>query len=87
MKLERAGSESASRSRATRAAAPSASVGAAPATLKLNMRDDAEDGTTLPAGQEIELLDCAGDWAWITCGPEGPSGYVRLGQLAPVIDA
>ena len=62
-------------------------VGAAPATLKLNMRDDAEDGTTLPAGQEIELLDCAGDWAWITCGPEGPSGYVRLGQLAPVIDA
>ena len=62
-------------------------VGAAPATLKLNMRDDAEDGTTLPAGLEIELLDCAGDWAWITCGPEGPSGYVRLGQLAPVIDA
>ena len=55
--------------------------------LKLNMRDDAEDGTTLPAGQAIELLDCAGDWAWITCGPEGPSGYVRLGQLAPVIDA
>ncbi len=57
-------------------------VGNAPANLKLAMRDDAEDGATLDAGQEIELLDCAGDWAWIACGPEGPSGYVRLGELA-----
>ena len=58
-------------------------IGDAAATLKLAMRDDAETGTTLAAGQEIELLDCAGDWAWIACGPQGPSGYVRLGQLAP----
>ncbi|MFT4893222.1 MAG: hypothetical protein ACI8QU_000004 [Devosia litorisediminis] len=58
-------------------------IGSAPATLKLTMRDDADDGATLAAGEEIELLDCAGDWAWIACGPEGPSGYVRLGMLAP----
>ena len=57
-------------------------VGNAPATLKLAMRDDADEGATLDAGQQVELLDCAGDWAWIACGPEGPSGYVRLGMLA-----
>jgi hypothetical protein len=55
----------------------------APAALKLAMRDDAEDGATLAAGEPVELLDIAGDWAWITRGPEGPSGYVRLGALAP----
>lgn len=58
-------------------------IGSDNTTLKLAMRDDAEDGATLDAGQQIELLDCAGDWAWIACGPEGPSGYVRLGALAP----
>lgn len=52
-------------------------------TLKLNMRDDAEEGAKLEAGTTVELLDVAGDWAWITRGPEGPSGYVRLGTLAP----
>nr|WP_247712141.1 hypothetical protein [Qipengyuania qiaonensis] len=57
-------------------------IGDTAATLKLAMRDDAGNGTTLDAGQEIELLDCAGDWAWIACGPAGPSGYVRLGMLA-----
>ena len=62
-------------------------IGDAPATLKLSMRDDAEPGATLDAGQEVELLDCAGDWAWIACGPEGPSGYLRLGALAPASDA
>ena len=62
-------------------------IGDAPATLKLNMRDDAEEGVVLDAGQPVELLDCAGDWAWIACGPEGPSGYVRLGKLAAASDA
>ena len=62
-------------------------IGDAPATLKLTMRDDGEDGATLDAGQAIELLDCAGDWAWISCGPQGPSGYVRLGMLGPASDA
>ena len=49
--------------------------------LKLAMRDDADDGATLRAGEPVELLDCAGDWAWITRGPDGPSGYVRLSAL------
>lgn len=62
-------------------------LGDAPVTVKLAMRDDADEGATLPAGETIELLDCAGDWAWIACGPEGPSGYVRLGMLARVDDA
>ena len=48
---------------------------------------DADAGAELPAGQAVELLDCAGDWAWVACGPEGPSGYLRLGQLAPASDA
>lgn len=65
----------------------SRAIGAQPVVLKLAMRDDAEDGATLGAGQSIELLDCAGDWAWIACGPAGPSGYVRLGSLAPASDA
>ena len=62
-------------------------LGPEPVTVKLAMRDDADDGATLDGGQAIELLDCAGDWAWIACGPEGPSGYVRLGMLAPSDDA
>lgn len=57
------------------------------AVLKLAMRDDSGDGAALPGGAEIELLDIAGDWAWIACGPEGPSGYVHLAALAPDSDA
>lgn len=62
-------------------------VGDAAVTLKLAMRDDADDGATLDAGAPVELLDVAGDWAWIACGPQGPSGYVHLGALAPASDA
>ncbi|MFA6219353.1 MAG: hypothetical protein WC692_06200 [Erythrobacter sp.] len=58
-------------------------VGGAGAVLKLGMRDDADNGATLAAGEAVELLDIAGDWAWVTRGPDGPSGYVRLGVLAP----
>lgn len=58
-------------------------MGSSATTLKIAMRDDADEGATLAAGQQVELLDCAGDWAWIACGPEGPSGYVRLDMLAP----
>lgn len=65
----------------------SRTIGDAPVTLKIAMRDDAEDGVTLEAGAPVELLDCAGDWAWIACGPQGPSGYVHLGALAPASDA
>ncbi|AXK41989.1 MULTISPECIES: hypothetical protein [Erythrobacter] len=62
-------------------------IGPQPVALKLAMRDDADTGATVDAGAEIELLDCAGDWAWIACGPKGPSGYVRLDALAPASDA
>lgn len=51
--------------------------------LRLAMREDADIGASLPAGTPVELLDCAGEWAWIACGPEGPSGYVQLGALEP----
>ncbi|QKG70152.1 hypothetical protein [Erythrobacter mangrovi] len=59
------------------------SIGGAGAVLKLGMRDDADNGASLAADEAVELLDIAGDWAWVTRGPEGPSGYVRLGALAP----
>ena len=62
-------------------------IGDRAATLKIAMRDDADDGVTLDAGSPVELLDQAGDWAWITCGPEGPSGYVRASALASDSDA
>ena len=55
--------------------------------LKLAMRDDAEDGATLAAGSPVELLDSAGGWAWIACGPDGPSGYAPVDALAADNDA
>lgn len=59
------------------------SIGDAPTVLKLGADDASEDGAVLDAHRPVELLDISGDWAWIACGPEGPSGYVRLGRLAP----
>ena len=63
------------------------SVGPDGVRLKLAMRDDATDGVTLEGGAAVELLDIAGNWAWIACGPEGPSGYVHLDALEPDSDA
>lgn len=62
-------------------------VGDQDVALKLNSRDDAENGAEIPAGSEVELLDREGDWLWITRGPEGPSGYVRTSALKPDSDA
>ncbi|WP_324828216.1 hypothetical protein [Qipengyuania zhejiangensis] len=59
------------------------SIGSTGVVMKLAMRDDADDGASLDAGEPIELLDVAGNWAWITRGPDGPSGYVKLDTLAP----
>ena len=58
-------------------------VGPDGVTLKLAMREDAGDGVTIAAGETVELLDCAGDWGWVTLGPDGPSGYLRLSSLEP----
>ena len=62
-------------------------VGTKDVTLKLAARDDAEVGATLAAGSTVELLDCEGDWMWLTAGPQGPSGYARSAALAPRDDA
>lgn len=58
-------------------------IGAEAVVLKLAMRDDAGDGARLDAGTPVEVLDTAGKWAWIACGPQGPSGYVLTTALAP----
>ena len=58
-------------------------IGSSDITLKLAARDDADTGATLAAGSAVELLDCEGDWMWLTVGPEGPSGYVRSAALVP----
>ena len=62
-------------------------IGDADVTLKLNSRDDADNGSILKAGSDVELLDSEGDWVWLTVGPQGPSGYARKSALAPEIDA
>ena len=62
-------------------------IGDADAVLNLQMRTDADTGATLPAGSPVELLDEAGDWVWVTCGPEGPSGYLSASALAPASGA
>jgi hypothetical protein len=57
-------------------------VGAMDADLHLMPRKDSEVPGTLDAGASIEVLDIAGDWAWVTIGPAGPSGYIKLSELA-----
>lgn len=58
-------------------------IGAQPVVLTLAMREDAGDGATLAAGSPVEVLDTAGKWAWVACGPQGPSGYLLITALAP----
>jgi hypothetical protein len=59
-------------------------VGADGAALHLMPRDDSEVHNNLAAGEAVELLDIAGDWAWVSLGADGPSGYCLTSQLAPV---
>ncbi|MCU0947341.1 MAG: hypothetical protein MUF47_03710 [Porphyrobacter sp.] len=58
-------------------------VGAGGASLHMAPRADSEAHHQLAAGTAIELLDIAGEWAWICLGPQGPSGYCLTAQLAP----
>ncbi len=50
--------------------------------MRENAKADAEIICALEAEQSIELLDIAGDWAWVCLGPEGPAGYVALECIA-----
>ena len=47
------------------------------------LRNISDVVTEIAAGTAIEVLDIAGEWAWVCLTPEGPSGYVRIAQLAP----
>lgn len=58
-------------------------AGAEGVGLRLSPRADAEVFTRLPAGSRFELLDVAGEWAWGCPGPQGPSGWCRVSELAP----
>ncbi|MEL7188609.1 MAG: hypothetical protein AAGK17_03575 [Pseudomonadota bacterium] len=49
--------------------------------LTLAPSDDSDTVLELSAGEAIEVLDVAGNWAWATKGPSGPSGYVRISAL------
>lgn len=58
-------------------------IGDTTAEMHLAGRDDSELVAELAQGTGIEVLDIAGEWAWGCVTPEGPSGYVRIAQLAP----
>jgi hypothetical protein len=53
-----------------------------PVALREHAADDARTVTSYDGPRTLELLDREGDWAWVTEGPAGPSGYVRIEQLA-----
>ncbi len=59
-------------------------IGEQAAEMHLAGRDDSDVVTELAPGTGVEVLDIAGEWAWVCLTPEGPSGYVRIAQLAPV---
>lgn len=46
-----------------------------------NTRDDSPVVTHFEPGTTIEVLDIAGEWVWGCLGPEGPSGYMKVGCL------
>ena len=49
--------------------------------LSLAPSDDSDALLELNAGEAIEVLDVSGNWAWVTKGPSGPSGYLRISVL------
>ncbi len=58
-------------------------MGSAGAALLCHPRDGSDEVVGLAPGAEFEALDYSGDWCWGCCGPQGPSGYVRITDLAP----
>lgn len=59
-------------------------IGSQAVSMRLQPSHDAETHKELPAGTAVELLDKAGDWAWICCGADGPAGYCLTSELAPL---
>lgn len=57
-------------------------IGAAGATLLCQPRIGSDPVTDLAPGTAIEALDYAGSWCWGCLGPDGPSGYLAIDQLA-----
>ena len=57
-------------------------IGSSGAALHLMPREDSEAEHQLDAGTRFEVLDIAGDWVWGCLGPDGPSGYLKLNELA-----
>jgi hypothetical protein len=58
-------------------------VGDAGAALLCLARDGSDEVTRLAPGAAFEALDYSGDWCWGCLGPQGPSGYLRIAELAP----
>ena len=58
-------------------------IGDAAVEMHLAGRDDSDVVRELATGTALEVLDISGEWAWVCLAPEGPSGYVRIAQLAP----
>ena len=59
-----------------------AALGLNGAALRLAPAADSEVLHHLPAGTRFEVLDRSGEWVWGCLGPDGPSGYCRVGELA-----
>lgn len=57
-------------------------IGPDGATLLGRPRDGSDPVAHLDPGAAFEALDYAGEWCWGCCGPEGPTGYLRIDQLA-----
>lgn len=57
-------------------------IGPAGADLHLMPRDDSETVHRLEPSLRFEVLDVVGDWIWGCLGPDGPSGYLKLNELA-----
>ena len=60
-------------------------VGPRSVSLRLHPSEKAEAVAQLPAASSVEKLDEVGEWVWVCCGPNGPTGYLHLAELAPAL--
>ena len=58
-------------------------IGASGAALLCLPRDGSDQVDHLAPGTLFEALDYSGDWCWGCLGPRGPTGYLRIAELAP----